>query len=471
MISFGPVLGVLPIRLRFLRRTDALMAAAGQPLQRVLRFPLRAFAADLAAWIIAGLVMVFIYYVFFIPFASTGIPVLVACAAFGTFSGMLSYLSTERQIVRHFKGRKTFDKPVGKVLTVSQKIVFLVVTVVGIMAFAILLMMLLDVYYLIGQDFSRPEIYWGIFKEIAFALCVLLGISLVIVRRYASNLKAILDTQLAAMEEISRGNLDREVPILSSDEFARVADKTNQMMLGLKERDFCRSSFDQYVSPEISRKILDDTVAPGGEILDVTILFSDLRNYTAFAEKHSPQAVVEMMNRYFTEMEGVIRKNGGIVLQFIGDEIEAVFGASDPDGDHPDQAVAAALEMGTALERINARRQQRGAMAIRHGIGIHSGQVLAGNVGSSQRKTYTMLGDTVNLASRLQVLNKELATEILISGQTHKRLVRSKTNWRHMGSRAIKGKTERVEVFALAPNGLGNRASPLNRQNTFPEDQ
>jgi adenylate cyclase len=340
--------------------------------------------------------------------------------------------------------------PAGKLLTVSQKIVVLIVTVVGIMAFAILLMVLLDVYYLIGQDFARPEIYWGIFKEIAFALCVLLGISLAIVNRYASNLKEILDTQLAAMDDISRGNLDRQVPILSSDEFARVAEKTNQMMLGLKERDFCRSSFDQYVSPEISRKILDDTIAPSGEILDVTILFSDLRNYTAFAEKQSPQAVVEMMNHYFSEMEGVITKNGGLVLQFIGDEIEAVFGSSDPDGNHPDQAVAAALEMCEALRRLNAKRRRQGESAIQHGIGIHSGPVLAGNVGSSQRKTYTMLGDTVNLASRLQVLNKELATEILISSQTRERLVPSKAHLRHMGSHAIKGKTERVEVFALA---------------------
>lgn len=426
------------------------MSEADLPIQRVFRLPWQAFITDLAAWLVAGLVMVFIYYVFFIPYVSTGIKVLVGCTAFGMFSGMLGYLSTERRIVRKFKGRKTFSMPPGNLLTVSKKIFVLIVTVVGMMAFAILLMVLLDVYYLIGQDFSQPEIYWGIFKEIAFALCVLLGISLLIVRRYASNLKEILDAQLAAMDEISRGNLEKQVPILSSDEFAQVAEKTNQMMLGLKERDFCKSSFDQYVSPEVSRKILNGAIAPAGEILDVSILFSDLRNFTGFAEKRSPQAVVELMNRYFTEMEVVISKNGGVVLQFIGDEIEAVFGAPEPDENHPDQAVVAALEMRSALRRLNVERREKGDSEIRHGIGIHSGPVLAGNVGSSKRKTYSMLGDTVNLASRLQALNKKLATDILISGETGKRLVRSNTRLRSMGRHTVKGKTETVDVYAVA---------------------
>jgi adenylate cyclase len=98
-------------------------------------------------------------------------------------------------------------------------------------------------------------------------------------------------------------------------------------------------------------------------------------------------AVVELMNRYFSEMEGVISNHGGVVLQFIGDEIEAVFGAPEPDGNHPDHAVSGALEMRAALRRLNAERREQGEKEIRHGIGIHSGSVLAGNVGSQSRKT------------------------------------------------------------------------------------
>jgi adenylate cyclase len=326
------------------------------------------------------------------------------------------------------------------------------------MALSILLMVLLDVYYLIGRNFSQPEVYWGIFKEIAFALCVLLGISLVIVHRFAGNLKEILDTQLAAMDDISRGNLAKQVPILSSDEFARVAEKTNQMMEGLKERDFCRTSFDQYVSPEVSRKILDDTIAPEGDLIDVSVLFCDLRNYTGFAEKHSPREVVGMLNQYFTDMEQVIRDNGGVVLQFIGDEIEAVFGAPEPDENHADHALAAALAMRAALKQFNTRRREQGAVEIRHGIGIHSGNVLAGNVGSERRKTYSMLGDTVNLASRLQTLNKTLATNILISGETRRRLAQTDFPLRSMGNHAVRGKRESVDVYTVDAKDLSKRS-------------
>jgi len=403
----------------------------------------------MAAWVVAGLAMVLIYYGFFTPYVSTGVKVLVSCAAFGLFSGMLSYLSTERRIVKTLKEQGNFAIPAGRHLTVSKKIFILIISVVGMITLAILLMVLHDVYYLIGQGYSQPGIYWGILKEITFALCVLLGIALVIVRRYAANLKEIIDTQLAAMDEISQGNLETQVPILSGDEFARVAEKTNQMMEGLKERDFCRASFDQYVSPEVSRKILDDTIAPTGDFIDVTVLFCDLRDYTGFAEKHSPREVVEMLNRYFTAMERVIRQNGGVVLQFVGDEIEAVFGAPEPDPDHADHALAAALAMRAALEQFNARRREQGAVEVRHGIGIHSGNVLAGNVGSEQRKTYSMLGDTVNLASRLQTLNKQLDTTILISGETRRRVVQTDLSLRSMGNHAIRGKSESVDVYAV----------------------
>jgi len=129
LISYGPIFAVLPLRLRFLGRTNAVMSEAEPSIQRMFRLPWHAFMADLSAWIVAGLVMVFIYYVFFVPFASTGIKVLVGCAAFGIFSGMLGYLSTERRMVRQLKGRRTFSMPSGILLTVSKKISLLIVTV------------------------------------------------------------------------------------------------------------------------------------------------------------------------------------------------------------------------------------------------------------------------------------------------------------------------------------------------------
>jgi len=440
---------VLPVRLWAHRRIAVLLAGAKLAPRQVFGLPMRAFWADMAAWMSAGLIMVGIYYIFLIPYFATAIKVLGGCLGLGIFSGMLSYLATERRIALWLQRAERHRLPPGKLLRVSRKIVILIVAILGMMAATILLMVLLDVYYLIGQNYSRPDVYWGIFKEIVFALGVLLAISLWIVRRYASNLQAMLETQLVAMEEISRGNLEKQVPILSRDELAQVAEQTNRMMQGLKERDFCRSRFDEYVSPEISRKILDDEIEPDGDMVDVSILFCDIRNYTAFAEKSGPNEVVMTLNRYFSAMADVIQSHSGVVLQFIGDEIEAVFGAPEPDQRHPDRALAAALDMRSALDRLNARARQSGDPEIRHGIGIHSGQVLAGNVGSSDRKTYTMLGDTVNLASRIQVLNKELGTDILVSEETQRRLQQSTIQLRSMGSHAIRGKREAVAVYAV----------------------
>ncbi|MCG8617043.1 MAG: adenylate/guanylate cyclase domain-containing protein [Desulfobacterales bacterium] len=441
-------MGALVFRLRRFKRAYDTLAKANQDGIHLFRLPRQAFLADLTSWCGAGLVMTAIYYAFFTPYPSTGAKVLMACAALGILSGMLGYLSMERRLVHVLQQQAWLGLPAGRNLTVSRKINILVSAVTSIMALTILMMVFLDMYELVGLG-GESTIYWGIFKEITFALVILLGVSLFIVHGFSKNLKAVLDTQLAAMEEISRGNLEKQVPIVTTDEFAHLAEKTNQMMEGLKERDFCRASFDSYVSPEVSRKILDDSVAPAGELVEVSVLFCDLRNYTGFAETHSPRETVSMLNAYFTAMEQVIRKHKGIVLQFIGDEIEAVFGAPEPDADHPENAVAAALEMDRALGRFNKDRRERGEIDIRHGIGIHTGEVLAGNVGSAQRKTYAMLGDTVNLASRLQALTKSLGAQILISHATRGRLTDGRLRIKPLGWHALKGKANPVEVYTI----------------------
>jgi len=418
----------------------------------LLQLPWRSFWADVLAWIAAGAVMVTIYYGFFLPYASTSIKVMAACAALGVFSGMLSYLKTERRLIQMLAAHKQAALMPKRTLTLSRKIFLLIVMMLGMMAVTVLMMFLLDVYYLLGQDFSRSDVYWGIFKEIFFALVVLLALSIFIIKRYAANLKQVMGLQLAAMEEISQGNLDRQVPVLTSDEFARFAQKTNEMMIGLQERDYCRTSFEKYVSPEVSHKILQDDISASGEMIDVTVLFCDLRDYTSFAESRNPQEVVGFMNQYFAAMEPVIRKHGGVVIQFIGDEIEAAFGAPKPLDHHPDKAVQAAREMRMVLNQFNEERRQNGKSVIRHGIGIHSGMVLAGNVGSQKRLSYALVGDTVNLASRVQVLNKTCGTDILLTRATRDRLDETKEKVQRIGRFPIKGKSEEVEVFTLTPD-------------------
>ena len=164
-----------------------------------------------------------------------------------------------------------------------------------------------------------------------------------------------------AMDGVAGGDLDERALVVSTDEIGAVAEGFNRMVHGLREREQIKETFGRYVSREIRDEILAGRVALGGQTLDVTILFSDLRDFTPWVEATPAADVVQALNSYFSEMEAAIRGHHGLVLQFIGDEIEAVFGAPVPTRDHPTMAVRAALEMRRRLPRWNERRARRRA--------------------------------------------------------------------------------------------------------------
>lgn len=208
-------------------------------------------------------------------------------------------------------------------------------------------------------------------------------------------------------------------------------------------------SFGRYVTSEVRDQILEGRIPLDGELKDVTVLFADLRGFTTMTESTNPKEVVKIINGYFSEMAEAIGQNHGLVLQFIGDEIEAVFGAPSPLEDHPTHAVRAAMAMRERLVTVNKKLQQKGYAPLRHGIGIHTGNVVAANIGSEDRLSYALVGDTVNLASRIQSLNKEFNTDILISSITLNRLSEF-ISGEKLGATAVKGKKEPVEIFKLA---------------------
>jgi adenylate cyclase len=255
-----------------------------------------------------------------------------------------------------------------------------------------------------------------------------------------------------AMAQVQRGALDARCPVVSNDEIGAVAEGFNAMVRGLREREAIRETFGRYVSPEVRDEILAGRVSGAGAQREVTILFADLRDFTPWVEASPPAEVVADLNAYFGEMDAAIRAHGCLVLQFIGDEIEAVFGAPLDNPRHADAAVAAAREMILRLEAWNARRVAAGKRPLRHGIGIHSGNVIAGNIGSSDRLSYTLVGDAVNLASRIQALNKDFGTQMLVSGATQARLA-SAAGLEAMPAVRVKGRSAEVSVFALAPGG------------------
>jgi adenylate cyclase len=253
----------------------------------------------------------------------------------------------------------------------------------------------------------------------------------------------------AAMERVGRGDLETRAPVVSNDEIGAVAEGFNRMVAGLQERERIRETFGKYVSPEVRDEILAGNVRLEGQVREVTILFSDLRDFTPWVESHPPDEVVRDINAYFTLMEGAIRAHGGLVVQFIGDEIEAVFGAPVADPRHADHAVAAALDMCRRLEEWNEARRAAGRIMLRHGIGIHTGEVIAASIGSPERLSYALVGDPVNLASRIQGLTKEVGGVVLVSGDTVRRL-KDPRDLEALPAVRVKGRLAEVEVYRAA---------------------
>lgn len=214
------------------------------------------------------------------------------------------------------------------------------------------------------------------------------------------------------------------------------------------ERDYIKDTFGKYFPEELRDEILQGRIPTAGEIKEATLLFADLRDFTAIVERTAPRIVVQVINSYFEAMAEAIRNNGGLILQFIGDEIEAVFGAPLPAAQHADLAVLAALEMRKRLSSLNEELQNKGIEPLRHGIGIHSGKVLAGNIGCPELLSYAMVGKTVNLASRIQELNKPLGSDILISSDTQKMLTTNVSLLKEPPIQ-VKGIEKPVEVFRI----------------------
>ncbi len=265
----------------------------------------------------------------------------------------------------------------------------------------------------------------------------------------SSNLTRPLQEIVQVLRSVRNGVFEHKVRVTSNDEIGYTGDVINEMTEGLKERDFVKETFGKYVTEEIRDEILAGNVSLDGEIKEVTVLFADLRNFTPMVETTPPKEVVKIINGYFKEMDEAIKQYHGLVLQYIGDEIEAVFGAPIFREDHPMMAVQAALEMKKRLYTVNQDLEQRGYPPLFHGIGIHTGEVVAANIGSPDRLSYALVGDTVNLASRLQGLNKEFGTEIIISATTRAG-INGKFPLKELPDTRVKGKSGTVQIFALA---------------------
>jgi len=253
---------------------------------------------------------------------------------------------------------------------------------------------------------------------------------------------------------VATGDYTRRIDLPREDELGQLATAFNQMTAGLAERDRVRDLLGKVVSPEIATQLLHSDLQLGGEEREVTILFCDLRDFTGLSERMAPADVLTLLNRYLDRMSAIIERHGGVIDKYIGDAIMALFGAPVADPAAASKAVAAAREMAQALHTFNRELAAEGRPALAFGIGINTARVVAGNMGSSTRLNYTVIGDGVNLASRLEALTKNPAydTPIIVSEATL-RAMQDPPSSRVLGEVTVKGKAEPVKIFALGAKG------------------
>jgi adenylate cyclase len=244
-------------------------------------------------------------------------------------------------------------------------------------------------------------------------------------------------------------------PVLASS-LALFGSVSYQYFVEGREKRKMKRLFGQYVSKDVYEQLVANPSLArlGGQRREMTVLFSDIRGFTTVTEKGQPEEIVGMLNEYFTRMVDIVFRHRGTVDKFVGDMVMALFGAPLDDPDHADHAVQAALEMIAELQKLNAGWKAQGRFAeLDIGVGVNTGIMIAGNIGSDAIMSYTVIGDAVNLGSRLESLNKQYGTRIIVSDAT-RRALKGRYDYRPLGDVVVKGKTEPVAIFEVTGREL-----------------
>jgi adenylate cyclase len=283
--------------------------------------------------------------------------------------------------------------------------------------------------------------------DLAIVLLISTGVagtvSLVLTLLLSESISEPIAELRDAAKRVGAGDLDTRVPVLTTDETGDLARAFNEMAAGLAERERIRETLGTYVDRDVAAHILEEGTALEGEQVEVTLMFIDVRDFTGFAERASAPEVVATLNRLFELIVPVIHEHGGHIDKFIGDGLLAVFGAPRRQSDHPDRALSAAVA-------IAARVKQQFGDELRIGIGLNTGPVVAGNVGGAGRLNFSVIGDAVNVAARVEAATRRTGDTILVTDATRRLLARDSDRWHERIAVPLKGKSEDVRLYAPA---------------------
>jgi adenylate cyclase len=271
--------------------------------------------------------------------------------------------------------------------------------------------------------------------------------SLFLVFLFSFSLTIPIEKLLEATQEIAKGNFDVKARVRSHDEVGALAKAFDTMTEGLKERDKIKNVMNKFHGA-MADELMSGDLSLGGSKKTVTVFFSDIRDFTKFSEGHSPEEVVEMLNEYFGRMVKIINAHNGVVDKFIGDAIMAIWGAVHTSEKDPFDCVKACIEMRKSLNELNEIRKGRGQVPIKIGMGVHTGQAISGNIGSDERMEFTVIGDTVNMASRIEASTKAFGSDFLLSEATAT-IVQEKFILELGGKAEVKGKSEALSMFKV----------------------
>ena len=305
---------------------------------------------------------------------------------------------------------------------------------------------------LLSRRFMRPlGAGWNLLALVVCALAVgIAGVALAVWPAAGIAALIVLAIGWASLLAFGQGVwMDAAAPVLAVA-FATFGSTVYQYFVEGREKRQVKRTFSRFVSKDVYEQLVADPASArvGGARREMSVLFADIRGFTTFTERGKPEEVVAQLNDYFSRMVDVVFAHRGTVDKFVGDMVMALFGAPLADPDHADHAVQAALGMLDALKDQNARWAAEGRPPLEIGIGVNSGDMVAGIIGSDTIMSYTVIGDAVNLGSRLESLNKEYGTRLIVSEGTRARL-KGRYDMKPLGAVTVKGKSEPVNIFEV----------------------